>query len=280
LKSNFAAISHRPTPIRIGLFLLMLLAMWLPLKIPIEWAVSIFYGAADAARNLASILTYIVLYAEFIVLVKLWGRYVYREPLFKAYGLRQPRQNWQNFGQGFAIGLGSLLLMFVLQGILGWVQWQVPSSLFPRILFEGGVIAIAVGFVEELFFRGWLLNELEREYSPRIALGVSSLIFALVHGIRPQWFALVILGLILVWAKRATQGRLGLSIGFHAGIVWGYYLVNVGQLVTFSNRVPAWVTGIDRNPLAGVVGILALSAIAFGMRSAALRSSVRFDSRE
>ncbi len=251
----------------------MLFVMWLPLKIPIEWTVSIFYGATDAARNLASILTYIVLYAEFIVLVKLWGRFVYREPLFKLYGLRQPRQSLRNLGQGLAIGLGSLLLMFALQGVLGWVKWQIPSNTFPRILLEGGVMAIAVGCVEELLFRGWLLNELDRGYSPRVSRWVSSLIFALVHGIRPQFFALVILGSILVWAKRATRGRLGLSIGFHAGIVWGYYLVNVGQLITFSNRVPAWVTGIDRNPLAGMMGILALSAIAIGMRSAALREN-------
>lgn len=251
----------------------MLFVMWLPLKIPIEWAVSVFYGSTDAARNLAAILTYIVLYAEFIVLVKLWGRFVYREPLFRAYGLRQPRQSLRNFLQGLAIGLGSLLLMFALQGILGWVQWQVPASSFPRILLEGGVMAIAVGFVEELLFRGWLLNELDRGYAPRISLLVSSVVYAALHGIRPQFFALVILGSILVWAKRATRGRLGLSIGFHAGIVWGYYLVNVGQLVTFSNRVPAWVTGIDRNPLAGIVGILALSAIGVGMRSRALRQN-------
>lgn len=265
-------IAHRPTPIRIGLFVLMLFVLWLPLKIPIEWAITVFYGATDAARNLAAILTYIVLYAEFIVLVKLWGQFVYREPLFKAYGLRQPRKSLRNFLQGLAIGLGSLLLMFALQGGLGWVHWQTPANAFPRILLEGGVMAIAVGFVEELLFRGWLLNELDREYSPSISLWVSSLVYALLHGIRPQVFALVILGSILVWAKRATRGRLGLSIGFHAGIVWGYYLVNVGQLVKFSNQVPEWVTGIDRNPLAGLVGILFLSTIALGMRAIALKN--------
>ncbi|MBE9009192.1 CPBP family intramembrane metalloprotease [Pseudanabaenaceae cyanobacterium LEGE 13415] len=250
----------------------MLFFMWLPLKISIEWAVSVFYGVNDAAQNLASILTLIVLYIEFLILVRIWGRFVYREPLFKVYGLRQPRLSSRNFLQGLAIGLGSLMLMFALQGVLGWVQWQIPGSTFPRIALEGGVMAIAIGFAEELLFRGWLLNELDRDYSPQISLVVSSLIYAALHGIRPQFFALVILGLILVWAKRATRGRLGLSIGFHAGVVWGYYLVNVGQLVTFTNRVPSWVTGIDRNPLAGIMGILALSTIAFFMRSTALQN--------
>ncbi len=250
----------------------MLFLMWLPLKIPIEWAISVIYGVNDAARNLASIFTYIVLYLEFIILVKFWGRFVYHEPLFRVYGLSQPRQSFRNFLQGLAIGLGSLLLMFALQGVFGWVQWQIPSSTFARIALEGGLMAIAVGFVEELLFRGWLLNELDRDYSPQISLLVSSVVYAAVHGFRPQFFALVILGSILVWAKRATRGRLGLSIGFHAGVVWGYYLVNVGQLVTFTNQVPAWVTGIDRNPLAGIVGISALSAIAFFMRSRALHN--------
>jgi uncharacterized protein len=123
-----------------------------------------------------------------------------------------------------------------------------------------------------LLFRGWLLNELDRDYSPRIALWVSSLIFAIAHGIRPQFFALMILGMILVWAKRGTEGRLGKSIGLHAGLVWSYYLVNVGQLVKFTNQVPAWVTGIDHNPLAGVIGILALSAIAVSIKKASPRA--------
>ncbi|MCY6491999.1 CPBP family intramembrane glutamic endopeptidase [Leptolyngbya sp. GGD] len=272
MKLNFANLAHRPTPIRIGLFLLMLLAIWLPVKLPIEWVISVLYGVNDAARNLASIVTLVILYLEFIVLVRVWSRAVYHENLFKTYGLRQPRQTVRDLLKGLAIGLGSLMLMFLLQGLLGLVQWQTPQSSFPRILLEGGVMAIAVGFAEELLFRGWLLNELDRDYSPRISLWVSSLIFAIVHGTRPQFFALVLLGVALVWAKRGTEGRLGRSIGLHAGLVWGYYLVNVGQLVKYTNHAPEWVTGIDRNPLAGLIGILALSAIAFSIKKASVRA--------
>jgi uncharacterized protein len=46
----------------------------------------------------------------------------------------------------------------------------------------------------------------------------------------------------------------------------------VGQLVKFTDQVPNWVTGLDRNPLAGMVGILALSLIGFGIRKASLRA--------
>jgi hypothetical protein len=47
-------------------------------------------------------------------------------------------------------------------------------------------------------------------------------------------------------------------MGLHGGLVWGYYILNVGELVKYSDTVPTWITGIDRNPLAGVMGILFL----------------------
>jgi uncharacterized protein len=70
----------------------------------------------------------------------------------------------------------------------------------------------------------------------------------------------------LVLKGEASKDRLGLSIGFHTGIVWGYYIINVGELVRYSGSVPDWVTGINGNPLAGAIGLLFLSVLAVGMR--------------
>lgn len=243
----------------------VLLLMWVPIALPIDRTVP--------DRNLATILTMPLLYLEFILLVVLWGRFVYREPnQFKVYGFRQPTKFVRNLLQGLGIGLISLLLMFAIQGGFGWVVWQVPQANFGQIVLEGGLVAIAYGFAEELLFRGWLLDELERGYSAKTALWISSGIYALLHCLGPiqrsvQFPALLLLGMILVWAKRASHGRLGLSIGLHAGLIWGYYLVNVGQLVKFSNQVPEWMTGIGRNPLAGIVGLVSLGAIALWVRS-------------
>jgi hypothetical protein len=93
----------------------------------------------------------------------------------------------------------------------------------------------------------------------------------------PQFPGLVLLGLALVWAKRSTrrqlrltgvqhQGRLGLPIGLHAGLVWGYYMIHVGQLARYSGQVPQWLTGIDQNPLAGGAGLVFLMLLAAYMR--------------
>jgi len=134
---------------------------------------------------------------------------------------------------------------------------------------------MALGTAEELLFRGWLWDELRRDYSFRISLGVNTLIFATLHFLKPleamvkslpQFPGLVLLGLILIWAKQRSQGKLGLSIGLHAGLVWGYYLINVGNLVTYTGVVPDWVTGVGKNPLAGLVGLGFLGVTAGIMR--------------
>jgi hypothetical protein len=59
---------------------------------------------------------------------------------------------------------------------------------------------------------------------------------------------------------------LGLPIGLHGGLVWGYYIISVGGKVQYSGRVPDLVLGIDQNPLAGLTGLIFLSAIAILIR--------------
>ena len=116
-----------------------------------------------------------------------------------------------------------------------------------------------------------MLAELQRDYSPRVALWTDAIVFAVLHFIKPleaiiqtlpQFPALVVLGLTQVWGKRWRRGRLGLPIGLHGGLVWGYYIINVGQLIKYSGKVPDWVTGVNNNPLQGVMGVLLMSILA------------------
>lgn len=249
---------------RVGVFLLTLLLLWLPLAIPIY-----LWGSNN---NLVTILTMGWLFVAFLLLLRFWGGLVYQQTnLLKSYGLLASRRNTLELLKGLDIGLLLTLTLFFVEGQLGWLVWQSSNQL-PRLVLEGLISALAVGFAEELVFRGWLLDELERDYSLKISLWVSSWLYAVLHFIKPwreiirtfpQFPALLLLGLTFVWAKRGSRGRLGLPIGLHAGLVWGYYIINVGQLVKYSDRVPPWITGIDGNPLAGLMGLMFLLAIAF-----------------
>lgn len=214
-----------------------------------------------------------------MLLVRLWGKYVYHQPfLLRSYGLTKSRQNGIELLLGLGSGIITVLCLYLVEGWLGWLLWQQPNIFLPRLIIEGLIVSLAYGLAEELLFRGWLLDELQRDYRCRVAQGADALVYAMLHFIKPlpeiirtlpQFPALVLLGLTLVYAKRIGGDRLGLPIGLHAGLVWGYYIINVGQVIQYSGRVPSWITGVDRNPLAGVMGLLFLSAIAFAMSRAA-----------
>ncbi len=268
MKFNLGQISRYPAPGRIGIFLLILLLVWLPIATPIYWL--------GSDRNLVTIITMGLLFTEFFLLLRIWGEKVYHQPqIFSRYGLERKRQNILEWLSGLGFGLLTTFSLFGLQGLLGWLIWQNPALPLPQLITEGLLSAVGIGLAEEVVFRGWLLDELQRDYSRQAALWLDAIIFASLHFIKPlsevirtfpQFPGLLLLGLILVWAKRSNSGRLGLSIGFHAGLVWGYYIINVGKMTVYSGQVSDWVTGVNHNPLAGAMGLIFLTAIAIVMK--------------
>lgn len=265
MKINPHRLASYPAPVRLGLFLLTLLLLWIPIAAPIYWL--------GRDPNWVTILTMVLMFGLFLILLRFWGQKVYQKPhLLHSYGLVQTGQNGLELLAGLMIGLLFTLSLFGLEGQLGWLVWQQPDIPFPRLILEGLMSALGIGFAEELVFRGWLLDELQRDYHPRTSLWANAIIFAGAHflkpipemiGSLPKFPALLLLGLTLVWAKRGSQGRLGLPIGLHAGLVWGYYTIDVGKLVQYSSQMPDWITGVDRNPLAGAMGLLFLGVLAF-----------------
>lgn len=269
-------------PIRLLTFIGLLAIFWLPPYVLIR--------ATVTDRNTVSILAMTLLFAEFVLLLRWWTKRICGVPNWlRYYGLQFTRQNGRLLLLGFAIGSLNLFALFAIELSFGWLQGQWPTLPLIRIAIEGLLVAIGVGIGEELIFRGWLLQELERDYRPVAALLADSLIFALLHYTKPiegaivtllglpfdwlivlrslpQFPGLLLLGILLVRAKRVSGQQLGLAIGLHTGLVWGYYLVNVGELVEYGDSVPQWMTGINQNPLAGVMGMLALSGLLLGVK--------------
>lgn len=274
MNKRLRVIATYPVPLRLGIFILLLLFLWLPIALPL-------YHFFATNANLVSILTLSVLYLEFLGLSHWWGRTIYSGEGLADYGLIWRRKTLIELINGLLIGLFFTFSLFLSQAFLGWLNFLPANPQISKIILEGFLVALAVGFAEELLFRGWLLRELEKDYRPAIALVISALIFALTHFIKPlaeiirtfpQFPALVLLGLILGWAKRACGGNLGKSIGLHAGLIWAYYILNVGQLIKYTGTVPDWLTGINKNPLAGVMGLLFLTILAIWIRKKAVLS--------
>lgn len=262
--SGLKRIAKFSAPVRLGIFIGVLAILWLPLALPIYWLLR-------EDSNLASILTMTLLFIELLFFWQFWGRLVHGEKhIFARYGLVRSKRNAREFFQGLAIGWCFCWGLFVLEALFGWIEVVDPDVSLIRIVSEGMLSAAGIALAEELLFRGWLLDELQRDYSKKICIGVTALVYAVAHFLKPieeiirtavSFPALVLLGIALVLAKYKYGDRLGTSIGIHAGLVWGYYTVNVGQLIEYTNRVPVWVTGIDGNAIAGVMGLVFLSGL-------------------
>nr|WP_245894046.1 CPBP family intramembrane glutamic endopeptidase [Chamaesiphon polymorphus] len=275
---NLSQIKNYPAPGRMFCFILLLALLWLPGLALIYLVMGSTQNLEDpGTKNLLSILTMGLLAIEFIALLPWWGRKVYEHPnLYARYGLIFTRQNGLLLLKGLAIGAGFAFALFITQGLLGWLTWQSPRLSIWQLALEGSATALGVGLAEELFFRGWMLDELERDYAPKIALIIDAGLFALLHFLKPipvliaslpQFPGLFLLGTVVIIAKRHHRNLLGISIGLHAGMVWAYYIVNVGNMVKYSGRVSDWITGINGNPISGLLGLIFLGALAILMSS-------------
>ena len=251
---------------RLLCFIGVLSILWLPLAIPI-------YLLLGDNANLTTIVTMSLLFVELLFLWKLWGKFVYQENhIYARYGLEKSKNNLWEFLKGLAIGFWLCLSLFIAELLLGWIKIVSPEFNLIKIVIEGFVSAIAIAFAEELLFRGWLLDELQQDYGQKTCLGVGATIFALAHFIKPvaeivrtavTFPALILLGMSLILAKYKHRDRLGICIGIHGGLVWSYYVVNVGELISYTNRVPVWITGIDNNPIAGIMGLVFLTGLLY-----------------
>ncbi|MEL6456636.1 MAG: type II CAAX endopeptidase family protein [Cyanobacteria bacterium J06621_15] len=166
---------------------------------------------------------------------------------------------------GFAWGVLSLVSVFSCQLYFGLCEFKLSNQESISItLFSIMLVALLVGAVEELVFRGFLLTQLEQIYSVWVAAIISSLIFAILHLVWerretvPQLPGLWLMGMVLVLARFADNGSLGIACGLHAGWVWSIASIDTLNLVEYTDNNWDWITGKNKKPLAGVAGIFCM----------------------
>nr|WP_235927056.1 CPBP family intramembrane glutamic endopeptidase [Gloeocapsopsis dulcis] len=186
---------------------------------------------------------------------------------FLDYGLVWNFAILRSLSVGLVIGVLSLAILFAIQTILGWVNWQkISAQQIISIVLPTLVLALWVSATEELIFRGFVLTQLQQDYTLAIAAVISSVIFAVLHLVWeqretvPQLFGLWLMGMVLVLARLVDGGSLGLAWGLHSGWVWAIASIDTSQILTYTGKAPEWVTGKYGKPLAGMLGILLLLA--------------------
>ncbi|MBE9166521.1 CPBP family intramembrane metalloprotease [Pleurocapsales cyanobacterium LEGE 06147] len=170
-----------------------------------------------------------------------------------------------SLGMGLVIGVVGVGVIFALESFLGLVNWQWKNlqrllSLALPIL----IVGLGVAFIEELVFRGFIIYELTSDYSYLTAAIISSAIFAVLHLVwerqetAPQLPGLWLMGMVLAGARLIDNGSIGLAWGLHAGWIWGLSCLDSAELLTYTAKEVTWISGMNRQPLAGLAGILCL----------------------
>lgn len=179
--------------------------------------------------------------------------------------------------------IGGLLLGFISLAVVAWavlfcdgralVHGASSRKIVETILSAAGTAAV-VAVLEEILFRGGVFGGLRRVFYWPLALGVSSLIYALVHFLQraeltgdvtwnsglvllprmlggfvdfhalvPGFFSLTLAGVLLGLAYQRT-GNLYFSIGLHAG--WIFWLKIFGTFTADAPNAAVWFWGTGK----------------------------------
>jgi len=149
------------------------------------------------------------------------------------------RPGWSlDFLKGGGLAVLVLGVIFAFSLLVGSIRVEgfarpAPEGSGVVAYLVGALVAfLVVGFYEELMFRGYVLQRLNERVGRGVAIVVSSLIFALMHGANPgaDWFGIfntTIIAVILSVLYFRT-GSLWMPIGFH--FAWNFFLGYVYSL--------------------------------------------------
>jgi membrane protease YdiL (CAAX protease family) len=173
-----------------------------------------------------SVLAFGVFYAVMgifiIIFTGLMRRFIDRKS-FESLGFA--RKGYSNeAGLGFFSALGLLGIGSMILVTAGYLSFIAATFNAGSLLLEIAIMMV-VAFVEELIFRGYLLNNLMQSMNKWGALSITAALFSLFHGSNPDvtlfaviniFLAGVLLGINYIFTK-----NLWFSIFFH--FAWNYF---------------------------------------------------------
>ena len=270
VKTQLPQLAQLPIGWRLLWVLGAVVVVWLPIAVVTVLPVVAMDGWDG---NSTAIAAGVSLYVVLLAVIWGWGRLVrqYPQPL-RAYGWHWSFAD-RNWGWGIAIAIVSMGIFYGLEALLGWVTFSLQPHLWGIFWLNGVLLGAGVAFLEELVFRGWLWTELRWSCGFSVTLWTSSIIFAVLHFLKPldvilatwpQFPGLILLGWVLGQGRSLGQppkGTLTAPIAMHGAWVCAITVSQSAGIVTATGVVPEWVTGIGGNPLAGVMGFGLLAGV-------------------
>lgn len=213
-------------------------------------------------------LTYVFLWA--------WLKWVERRPFWTlGYELNDAALK---YGRGFLFGA----LMFAgavgILAIFGSVSFEEGDPTRQGLPAVAGVFIVLLGWIvqggsEEVIMRGWVLPVIGARYKPWLGLLISSLIFAIMHGLNPNLSVIAMINLALfgvfagLYAMR--EGSLWGISALHT--VWNWVQGNFfglevsgngaggGTLINLAETGADWLTGGQFGPEGGLAVTIMLA---------------------
>lgn len=213
-------------------------------------------------------------------------------------GIKTEKGWYRKFFLGFSLAVGSLLIFYVLALLFGasmvHCDYHSPGTVVSKI-FTYLLIGCLIGFIEEVFFRAFLLKSFMEDMSVPLAICMSSLIYSLLHffqadysvsqgfqifvGVKvitafftplffqfmenvPAMVGLFLIGGVLSYAYIKTKS-LYLSIGLHSG--WVFMMKTDGIFLVRIRERLVWLFG-DSQLVTGFLAWLFLLCIFFVIR--------------
>jgi membrane protease YdiL (CAAX protease family) len=211
---------------------------------------------------------YIILWA--------WLKFVEKRPFWTlGYELKNVLSQ---YGRGFLIGtlmFASAVGLLALFGSVSFEQGDPAQQGFPAV---GGVFLVLLGWIiqgggEEVLMRGWVLPVIGARYKPWLGLLLSSLLFAIMHGLNPNLSVIALINLTLfgvfagLYAMR--EGSLWGISALHS--VWNWIQGNFfgfqvsgmnasgGTLLNLMETGADWFTGGEFGPEGGLAVTIVLA---------------------
>lgn len=168
-------------------------------------------------------------------IVILTGSYLYlrrvQKKTLRSLGLKFTSASIQNVLHGLAISAVVVGLLGLFANIVGAHKLNATIEVvrLVKVVFLHIFIAMLIGFIEEAFFRGFLLQGFMQDMRTYAAVIITTLLYTLAHffkpiedplGTLPKVLGFALVGVILAYAY-LRSGSLYLPIGIHAG--WYYF---------------------------------------------------------